>query len=134
MHNGILIVRLLKNRIEMRLANREIFKRKVFLKSYHLPNSKDGVKMSSKRKKLSYFIEFHTCFNKKNYQGVSKDGKLICWTCWEKQGIQNKNLLHFKKPLLRPRIITLCKNCGKKSRVSRTTKLCFICDTLSCIF
>ena len=80
------------------------------------------------------FIEYHTCLNKKNYQGVSRNGKLICWTCWQKQDITKKNLLQLKKPLLRPRIISLCKNCKKKSRVSRSTKLCFLCDTLSCIY
>ena len=73
------------------------------------------------------FIEYHTCLNKKNYQGVYKNGKLYCWTCWQ-------NLLQIKKSVLRPKIISMCKNCKIRSRVSRSTKLCFLCDTLGCIY
>ena len=90
--------------------------------------------MCEKKRKLSYLIEFHTCLNKKNYQGVSKNGKLICWTCWQRQEITKKNLLKTNKPVLRPRIFSLCKNCKKSSRVERISKLCFICDSFSCIF
>ena len=63
-------------------------------------------------------------------QGKLKKGKFVCLTCWQKQ---ENNKKKFKKQVLRRRIFSFCKNCKKKSRVSRTTNLCFLCDNLNCI-
>ena len=56
-----------------------------------------------------------------------------CWSCSQKPKTPDKIFLNFSRPVLRPKIIGICKNCNQKSKINRKLKLCFLCDYISCL-